>query len=54
MFDCFLRSAAAMAPAFDVELVSSPVEPEADIQRALDALARAAGGGFILSPASTT
>lgn len=54
VFDYFLRSANDMAPSFNIELVPSHVDSEADIERAIVAFAREPGGGLILPPDSTT
>jgi putative ABC transport system substrate-binding protein len=54
VFDYFLRSANAIAPSLDIELVPSHVESEADIERAIVAFAREPNGGLILPPDSTT
>jgi putative ABC transport system substrate-binding protein len=54
VFDYFLRSANAVAPSLNIELVPSHVETAADIERAIVAFAREPGGGLILPPDSTT
>ena len=54
VFDYFLRSANAIAPSLNIELVPSHVESEADIERAIVAFAREPSGGLILPPDSTT
>ena len=50
--DTFLRSAKAVAPSLAIELVPSPIENAADIQRVIESFARAANGGLFL-PADT-
>ena len=43
-----------MAPSLAIELVPSPVENAADIERAIDSFARVPNGGLVLPPDSTT
>ncbi len=52
-YDYFLRSAEALAPSLAV-LVPSRVENAADIERAIEALAREPDGGLVLPPDGTT
>lgn len=54
VFDYFLRSANAVAPSLNIEVVPSHVETATDIERAIVAFAREPGGGLILPPDSTT
>jgi putative ABC transport system substrate-binding protein len=54
VFDYFLRSANAIAPSLDIEIVPIQVETAANIERAIVAFAREPGGGLILPPDSTT
>lgn len=53
-YDYFRRSAEAVAASLAIELVPSPVENAADIERAIESLARVPNGGLILPPDSTT
>lgn len=53
-YDYFLRAAAALAPSLAIELVPSPVENAAEIERAIETFARAPNGGLLLPPDSTT
>ena len=53
-YDFFQRSAEAVAPTLGVELVASPVETSADIERAMEAIARVPNSGLFLPPDSTT
>ena len=50
----FLRAAEAIAPSLAIELVPSPVENAADIERAIVAFARVPNGGVVLPPSATT
>jgi ABC-type uncharacterized transport system substrate-binding protein len=52
--DYFLQSAQAVAPSLVVELVASHVETAADIERAMESLARVPDSGLVLPPDSTT
>jgi putative tryptophan/tyrosine transport system substrate-binding protein len=52
--DYFLQSAQAVAPSLAVELVASHVETAADIERAMESLARVPDSGLVLPPDSTT
>ena len=53
-YDYFLRAAEAMAPSLAIELVPSPVENAADIERAIGSFARVPNGGLVLPPDGTT
>jgi putative ABC transport system substrate-binding protein len=53
-YDYFLRAAEATAPSFAIELVPSPVETAADIERAIESFARLPNGGLVLPPDYTT
>jgi putative ABC transport system substrate-binding protein len=53
-YDYFLQAAMALAPSLAMELVPSPVDDAADIERAIVAFARVPDGGLILPPDSTT
>jgi putative ABC transport system substrate-binding protein len=46
----YSREAKALAPSLAVEVVSSPVESAADIERAIQSFARAPDGGLVISP----
>jgi putative tryptophan/tyrosine transport system substrate-binding protein len=50
----FLQAAAALAPSFAIELVPSPVENAADIERAIELFARVPNGGLVLPPDPST
>jgi putative ABC transport system substrate-binding protein len=50
----FLRAAEAVAPSLAIELMPSPVETAADIERAIESFARAPNGGLFLPPNSIT
>jgi len=52
--DYFLRSAQTVAPSFAVEVVASHVETAADIERAIESIARMPDGALILPPDSVT
>ena len=52
-YDYFLRSAKAVAPSLAIELVPSPVENIADIERVIESFARAANGGLVILPDNT-
>src|SRR5262249_30948918 len=47
-YQYFLRSAEATAPALGIDLTDSPVQTAADIERAIEALARSPNNGLIL------
>jgi putative ABC transport system substrate-binding protein len=53
-FAHYLREAEAMASSLAIELVPNPVENAADIERAIESLAREPNGGLVLPPDSTT
>jgi putative ABC transport system substrate-binding protein len=53
-YDYFLQAAMALAPSLAMELVPSPVDDAADIERAIVAFARVPDVGLILPPDSTT
>jgi len=53
-FDYFLRAAKATAPSLAIELVPSPIETAADIERTIESFARVPNGGLVLPPDSTT
>jgi putative ABC transport system substrate-binding protein len=53
-YDYFLRTAEAIAPSLAIELVPSPVQTTADIERAIESFARAGDGGLFLPPNNTT
>ncbi len=53
-YDYFLRSAEAVAPSLAIELVPSPVENPADIERVIAAFAGAPNGGLLVLPSGTT
>jgi putative ABC transport system substrate-binding protein len=53
-YQYFLRSAEATAPALGIDLTDSPVQTVADIERAIEALARSPNNGLILPPDATT
>ena len=47
-FDYFLQSAKAVAPSLAIELVPTPVDNAADIERAIETFAREPNGGLVL------
>jgi putative ABC transport system substrate-binding protein len=53
LYDYFLRSAEAAAPSLGIEVVPSRVESAADIERAIESIARASDGGLAVVPDST-
>jgi ABC-type uncharacterized transport system substrate-binding protein len=53
-YDYFQRSAEALVPSLAIELVPSPVDNAADIERAIESFARAPNGGLLVPPDSTT
>jgi putative tryptophan/tyrosine transport system substrate-binding protein len=53
-YDYFLRAAEATAPSLAIELVASPVENAADIERIIEALSRTPNSGLVLPPDATT
>jgi putative tryptophan/tyrosine transport system substrate-binding protein len=52
-YEYFLRSAKAVAPSLAIDLVPSPIENAADIERVIEAFARAANGGLVVLPDNT-
>jgi putative ABC transport system substrate-binding protein len=50
----FVRNAKAAAASLALELVSTPVENDGDIERSLDTFARQPDGGLLLPPDATT
>jgi putative ABC transport system substrate-binding protein len=52
--DYFMRSAQAVAPSLAVEVVANHVETAADIERAIESVARVPDSGLIFPPDSTT
>jgi ABC-type uncharacterized transport system substrate-binding protein len=53
-YDYFMRSAALAAPRLAIELMPSPVESAADIERVIDTVARVPNGGLVVLPDSAT
>jgi putative ABC transport system substrate-binding protein len=53
-YDYFLRSSKTIAPALGIEIVPAPVENDVDIERHIEALARAPNGGLFVPPDITT
>jgi putative tryptophan/tyrosine transport system substrate-binding protein len=53
-YEYFLRSATLAAPRLGIELIPSPVENAADIERVIDVVARVPKGGLIVLPDSGT
>jgi putative ABC transport system substrate-binding protein len=53
-YQYFLRSAEATAPTLGIDLTDSPVQTAADIERAIEGLARSANNGLILPPDAST
>ena len=53
-FTNYLREAEAMALSLAIELVPSPVENAADIERTIESFARLPNGGLVLPPDATT
>jgi ABC-type uncharacterized transport system substrate-binding protein len=53
-YQYFLRSAEATAPSLGIELTDSPVETAADIERAIEGLARSPNNSLILPPDAST
>src|SRR5262249_52316996 len=51
-YDYFLRAAEAIAPALAIELVPSPIETAADIERAIESFARGPNGGLLFAPST--
>ncbi len=54
VYDYFVRSANAASPSLAIEVVPSPVENAADIERVFDTFARVSDGGLLLPPDITT
>jgi ABC-type uncharacterized transport system substrate-binding protein len=52
-YDYYLRAAEALAPLLAIEIVPSPVETAADIERAVESFARVPNGGLLLAPDNT-
>jgi putative ABC transport system substrate-binding protein len=52
-YDYFLRSAKTVAPSLAIELVPSPIENAADIERVIEYFARVANGGLVVLPDNT-
>ena len=53
-YQYFLRSAEAMAPSLGIELTDSPVQTAADIERAIEELARRPNNSLIFPPDAST
>ena len=53
-FDYFLQSAKAVAPSLAIDLVPTPVDSAADIERAIETFAREPNGGLVLPPDTST
>jgi putative tryptophan/tyrosine transport system substrate-binding protein len=53
-YQYFLQSAEATAPALRIDLTDSPVQTAADIERAIEVLARSPNNGLILPPDAST
>jgi putative tryptophan/tyrosine transport system substrate-binding protein len=53
-YDYFVHGGQAVAPSLAIELVPSPVENAADIERAIESFARVPNGGLVLPPDPTT
>ena len=51
-YDYFLRNATAAASSLGIEIISSPVDDVADIERSIISLARQGNGGLLLPPES--
>jgi putative ABC transport system substrate-binding protein len=52
-YEYYLRTAKAIAPSLAIELVPSPIETAADIERAIELFAREPNGGLFLPPNTT-
>lgn len=52
-YDYFLRSTEAAAPKLALEIVPSRVESPAEIERAMESVARVPGGGLVVAPDQT-
>ena len=53
-YDYFLRAAEAAAPSLAIEIVPSPIESAADIERVIDSIAQVPNSGLLLPPDTTT
>jgi len=53
-FDYFLQAAKAAASSLAIELVPTPVDSAADIERAIETFAREPNGGLVLPPDTST
>jgi putative ABC transport system substrate-binding protein len=53
-YDYYFRPGEAVAPSLGIELVPGRVENPVDIERLIESIARAPGGGLILPPDTTT
>jgi putative tryptophan/tyrosine transport system substrate-binding protein len=53
-YEYFVRASKAAADSLALQLVASPIENAADIERAIASFARAPDGGLLLTPDSTT
>jgi putative tryptophan/tyrosine transport system substrate-binding protein len=53
-YDYFLQAAEAAAPSLAIEIVPSPIENTADIERVIDSVARVPNSGLLLPPDTTT
>src|SRR5437763_7167034 len=53
-YDYFLRAAETAATSLAIELVPSRVETAADIERAIESIARVPNGGLVLPPDNST
>src|SRR4051794_14105349 len=53
-FDYFLQSAKAVAPSLAIDLVPTPVDNAADIERTIKTFAREPNGGLVLPPDTST
>jgi putative ABC transport system substrate-binding protein len=53
-YDYFFRAAQALAPSLAIELVPSPVEDAAGIERSIQSLSREPNGGLVIPPDATT
>src|SRR5262249_44510008 len=49
-YDYYLRAAEAVAPSLAIDVVLSPVENAADIERAIESFASAPNGGLVVMP----
>src|ERR1044072_2437860 len=53
-FNYFVQSAKAVAPSLAIDLVPTPVDNAADIERAIKTFAREPNGGLVLTPDVST